>query len=329
MSGRRPKKDYMQQLSLALKSITDSHRGVTKKQLMQLIGLDIANASDDKQLHRLIERLQGLGYPVTYDPNSERYALDKKRIFDIEASSTDLTLLKTAIRQAPRRSTQTALVLESALAKLHATGSSERHDPNVAADIPDEDLLLLVVSSIEKKKRVRFAYRGAQSGEPAWRIFDPYLVFSRDRVFYVCGRACPDTEIEEGDVCPPEEWQWRTYRISRIDSSTYEEIGSRSERFSPQDAHEKVSTFFEAHDVTLAVRPGKAQALRSIAEQAGEPHSLCPPGWDCYRIARIDRRFLFERLMTYGLDVQLLAPAGLREEWAGRLRHLATVGVSR
>ena len=34
MSGARPKKDYMQQLSLALKSITDSHRGVTKKQLM-------------------------------------------------------------------------------------------------------------------------------------------------------------------------------------------------------------------------------------------------------------------------------------------------------
>ena len=98
MSGGGPKKDYMQQLSLALKSITDSHLGVTKKQLMQLIGLDIANASDEKQLHRIIERLQGLGYPVTYNPDSGRYALDKKRIFNIEASSADLTLLKTAIR---------------------------------------------------------------------------------------------------------------------------------------------------------------------------------------------------------------------------------------
>lgn len=326
MSGRRPKKDYMQQLSLVLKSITDSHLGVTKKQLMQLIGLDIENASDDKQLHRVIERLQGLGYPVIYNADSERYTLDRKRIFNIEATSADLTLLKTAIRQAPRRSTQTALVLESALGKLHATGSSQQHSPSLAADIPDEDLLLLVVSSIEKKKRVRFAYRGAQSDEPAWRFFDPYLVFSRDHVFYVCGRACPD--MGEGDSLSGDgDWQWRTYRISRIDASSYQEIGARSERYSPQDAHEKVSTFFEAHDVVLAVRPDKAQALRSIAEKTGEPHPLCPTGWDCYRIERIDRRFLFERLMTYGLDVRLLAPADLREEWSRRLHHLATVGV--
>ena len=139
MDGERPKKDYMSQLSLALKAITDSHFGVTRKQLMQLIGLDSNNASDDKQLHRLIERFQGLGYPVIYEPDFSRYYLDKKRIFEIETSSADLTLLKTAIRQAPRRSTQTALVLENALAKLHATGTSQPHSPNLAADIPAED----------------------------------------------------------------------------------------------------------------------------------------------------------------------------------------------
>lgn len=327
MDGERPKKDYMSQLSLALKAITDSHLGVTRKQLMQLIGLDSNNASDDKQLHRTIERLQGLGYPVTYNPDSERYVLDKKRIFNIEATSADLTLLKTAIRQAPRRSTQTALVLESALGKLHAMGSSQQHSPNLAANIPDEDLLLLIISSIEKKRRARFAYRGAQSGNPAWRLFDPYLVFSRDHVFYVCGRACLDTG--DDSLTDDEDWQWRTYRISRIDASTYQEIDARSEWYSPQDAYKKVSTFFEAHDVLFAVRPDKAQPLRSIAEKTDEPHLLCPAGWDCYRIERIDRRFLFERLMTYGLDVQLLAPASLREEWSKRLHHLATMGVSR
>lgn len=327
MDSERPAKDYMSQLSLALKSITDSRRGVAKRQLMQLIGLDANNASDDKQLHRLIERLQGLGYPVTYNSDLSRYALDQKRIFDIEASSTDLTLLKTAIRQAPRRSTQTALVVESALAKLHATGTSHPHSPSLAADIPAEDLLLQIVSSIEKKKRVRFIYRGAQSNEGTWRLFDPYLVFSRARVFYVCGRACLNNG--ENATVPDEEWTWRTYRISRIDASTYEEVDDRSARFSPEDAHEKVSSFFEVRDVLLGIQPDKARSLRAIAEEIDEPHPLCPAGWDCYRIARIDRRFLFERLMTYGIDVRLLAPENLREEWTKRLRHLASMGVRR
>ena len=396
MNRARPKNDLMRQLSLALKSITDSRLGVSKDKLMRLIGLDCENASDDKQFYRLIERLQGLGYPVTHNPDSGRYYLDTRRIFEFTATDVDLTLLKTAIRQAQPRSTHTALVLENALAKLHATATSQRHAPNVAADIPDEDLLVQIVSSIERKKRTRFAYTSTNSSAPQWRIFDPYLVFSRSRVFYVCGRASVDTHDDTPQLSPvdfdaddyghdawesawgePENfspdfdyglvvdswddwggdlaigagapahiaasissdasdaanvelpaatWQWRTYRISRIDGNTYKEIGGRSSAFTPEDAREKVSAFFEAHDVILAIRPEKAHTLRSIAKPLPD-YPQCPTGWDCYRIAHIDRLFLFERLMTYGADVRLLAPSQLRDDWFQRIEHLANMGV--
>lgn len=334
MDSERPKKDYRNSVPLILKFIGDSHPGATKKQLMKIIGLDSENPSDERQLRRLIERLQALGYPVVHDIDSDLYFLDSKRMFKFEATSADLTLLKTAIREAPTRSTQTALVLENALGKLHATGSSYSHSPSLSADIPSEDLLLQIVSSIERKKRARFAYSGAKSGARRWRIFDPYLVFSRSRVFYVCGRARPDAEESVENTfdaldSSTEEWEWRTYRISRIEAKTYDEVGERDESYSVRDAYTKVSSFFEVSDVLLGVRPGKAQGLRALTKKIDELHPALPTGWDCYHIDRIDKRFLFERLMTYGNDVRLLAPENLRTEWGNTLRHLATLGVER
>ena len=203
-----------------------------------------------------------------------------------------------------------APVTQSALAKLRAVGvevDTERLPDLQPVMTTRETGFGTWYRAILQRSRVAFDYadRGSRTVEP-WG-----LTYHRGR-WYVSGRDVDKDEL-------------RTFRLSRITGEP--KLKGRADAFTvPEgtDVHELARALDpdpDVHRATVAVRPGRAAALRRRAERLTEEAG--PEGFDVYGVGYASGRSLVGELAGYGSDVVVLEPVELRNDLIAHLQAWA------
>jgi proteasome accessory factor B len=272
--------------------------------------------SDPESARRQFERdkddLRGLGVPVeTVEVAFEDepgYRIDRRayELPDVELAPDEVAALALAVRLAGEDTSRLAL------AKLAARAP----DPAAldAAGAPEVDLAVdpigdVLADALQRHVPLRFTYRTA-AGEAAERHVDPYAVVSRRGAWYLVAHD-HDRDAR------------RAFRLDRVEGRIRADGAPGS--FTPPDdldlADAVAGPESERLEVDLAVAPSARWAVEA---RGGVP--LAPPGedgWSVLRVPGVDRLRDRSWLLGLGDEVEVLAPAELREDVVRTLRAVA------
>ncbi len=167
--------------------------------------------------------------------------------------------------------------------------------------------LLALSTAVWENRRVKVRY-ARSDGKTVDRDLDPLGLVLKGGIWYVvCGHA----------------GQARTYRVSRMEAVTLcDERFERPDTFDLAtfwaDATEAYESGIERMDVVVRIRPERREALAEIlgSRDAGSVVELDEPdpeGWPHLRVRLEWPLEAHEQLLRLGSDVEVLAPAELRE----------------
>lgn len=319
-SGVAERIDPAERLLDLLIALTHAPGRLTKAQIRRTVnGYHSASESAfERMFERDKELLRELGVPVVTETDvvneadvGYRIDAEEYQLPPIELTAAEIGVLSVAADvwqdaslHGPARRGLTKL---RAVAPGPATPGSRFDGVRIAGPEPVFETLL---TAIAQRRHVAFDYRAAATGEVTARHVAPWRLVSRDRGWYLLGH----------DVARQAP---RAFRLGRVrgrvrlvgDAGAYEIPAHDPSAMI--DGRRRASA-----QVRLAVRPGRAIALRARGEVTGE---LSADGEqrDVVTLSVNDVHRLAEELPGYGQDVVVLSPPELREAVVRRLRAVA------
>lgn len=307
---------------------------MTKDQIRRTVA-GYADATTDESFERMFERdkdtLRDLGIPVTtvtasghgddigYRVDQDAYALPP-----VELTSAELGALSLAGEFWQDRAVRTDA--SRALTKLRAVGAGAAATDLVAGLTPrvraGGDAFAPLLDAVQERRRVRFTYRAATTGEVRERLVEPWRLVARRGGWFLVGR-----DVDRAAA--------RSFRLSRIEGRV--RPVDEAEAFpapEPAELDAALRTWDAGHEQSalLALRPERAEALRARGTPVGVTATVDPRlapltvDRDLVRVSYRATWELAEEVAGYGEAVLVVEPAGLREAVLRLLRLAAALG---
>lgn len=301
---------------------------MTKQQVRRTVA-GYLDATSDEAFERMFERdkdtLRELGVPVRTvvsaghgDDVGYRIDLEDYALAPFELTPAELGVLSLAAQLWQDQSLRTDS--SRALTKLRAaapgvSGAGQVGDlvaglaPRVRTGGAD---LGTLVDAVHARRRVRFTYRAATTGEVRERSVEPWRVVARRGGWLLVGHDRDRKAV-------------RSFRLSRIEGRV-RAIG-RIEAFTAPDEAVVDAALARWEDgpertARLAVLPERAGALRARATFVGPG----PGGRDLLDVSFRSTGELVDEVLGYGDAVLVLDPPDVRESVLRRLRVAARLG---
>lgn len=317
------KSERMLNLTICLLS---TRRFLGREQIRQAVAgyADAGDAAFERTFERDKDELRALGVPIQTGSN-DRY-FDDEVGYRIDPASfelppVELSAAEVSVVALAAQAFDAAGVRESsqgALAKLRAAGvdvdqpTASGVAPFVSAHEPAFEPLW---EALVERVAVRFDYPDRNTGKRARRTVEPWSITSRRGGWYLVGF---DRDREDR----------RVFKLSRM--GAVKPFGKPGAFVIPEDAdllRVVTSEVGPQRTARLALRPGRAPALRRRGTETGERVA----DRDVLELAFDNSADLVAEVAGHGPDVLLLDPPDLRERVIARLGESAARrnGVSR
>ncbi|VDG76452.1 Uncharacterised protein [Actinobaculum suis] len=342
---------------LALLESISAHPGITRAQLLEKIPAyrsRPAGESRQRMFERDVETLRNSGYAVIVE--DDRYELSRTTPVVADVGVLGAGIIRALISALPGHDVR-AGAARTGLTKMlseaqettptaparagQAPGAGTAAGWFTQASIPSGDEVLSLARALQTERRVSFEYERAPGQYRSYE-FEPWSIEEHYDAFYVSGVArYADREAADKPGPQSRKFQSRTFRVDRIVTGSVRVIGPAVHRRAQVDSALSTGT-----KVELAIRRGCAAPLAargtylrqfSAAAPDTAPQTASGHGfemgagtaeaqiWEVYEYAALPRNSLFEDLIFYGPDVQILHPQEVRQEWEARLAHVAQV----
>ena len=292
-----------------------ARRFVDKAYIRQMIEgyHGLSDAAFERTFERDKDELRRLGVPVETGSNDPFFPDEvgyRIRRADFELPPIDFTPAEAAVLGLASRVWESAAAAEqavSAIAKLRAAGvdpDPARVDGLTAAIGAREPAFDALWQATVDHQPVQFEYRGET------RRVEPWTMTYRRGAWYLLGH-----DHNRGEQ--------RVFKVARVDGQVTP-IGRPGSYQVPEiDTAGLLASLAPSQPDTtavLAIRGDRAPALR----RRGEPvDAEVPPGFAAHRIEYASRGDLVGEVCSYGPDVIVLEPAGLRDAVVAHLAAIA------
>jgi proteasome accessory factor B len=307
---------------------------MTKEQIRRTVA-GYADAATDESFERMFERdkdtLRDLGIPVStvtsaghgddigYRIDQDAYALPA-----VELTPAELGALSLAAELWQDRAARTDT--SRALTKLRAVGVGSGATDLVAGLSPrvraGGDAFAPLLDAVQERRRVRFTYRAANTGEVRDRLVEPWRLIARRGGWFMVG-----LDVDRGAP--------RSFRFSRIEGRVRVE-GEAGAFDAPTE--EQLTAVLRTWDADrsssalLALRPERAEALRARGTPVGATATVDPrlaPLTAHRDLVRVPYRAIWElaeEVAGYGDAVLVVEPPELRAAVLRTLRLAVALG---
>ena len=261
-----------------------------------------------KSLARDIATLQRAGVPIVHSGGEDgaRYRLDASsyQLPPVEFSPEEAMVLGIAGGMGTTGGLSDFSL--SGWTKIAASGASRNlSGAPVYTAVNDitrlaPEVITSVLAAVRNRLRITFSYRANPAAEPVRRVMDPWGVVNRDSHIYIVG-----FDVDRGAPRV-----FRALRVSDIKRSHHP-----AEHTVPtetlQALVERALQRGEKVDARLIIPVGKAQELTDAGEKQ-------PDGTVMLR--NVDKDWLVRTAAGYAPEVQVVEPAGVRQEVISLLR---------
>ena len=309
---------------------------MTKEQIRRTVA-GYGDAPSDESFERMFERdkdtLRDLGIPVATvtsaghgDDIGYRIDQDAYALPPLELTSAELGALSLAAEFWQDRSVRADT--SRALTKLRAVGAGAGSSDLAAGLAPrvraGGDAFPPLLDAVQARRRVRFTYRAASTGEVRERQVEPWRLVARRGGWFLVG-----FDTDRGGT--------RSFRLSRIEGRV-KAVGPDGAFDVPTPAQTQAALRSwdagQERTAVLALRAERAEALRARGLPAELPDDASP----ALRAAVADRDLvrvpyratweLAEEVAGYGDAVLVAEPPQLREAVLGLLRVAAALDTT-
>lgn len=264
-----------------------------------------------KSLARDIATLQRAGVPIVHSGGEDgaRYRLDASsyQLPSVEFSPEEAMVLGIAGGMGTTGGLSDFSL--SGWTKIAASGASRNlSGAPVYTAVNDitrlaPEVITSVLAAVRNRLRITFSYRANPAAEPVRRVMDPWGVVNRDSHIYIVG-----FDVDRGAPRV-----FRALRVSDIKRSHHP-----AEHTVPTETLqvlvERALQRGEKVDARLIIPVGKAQELMDAGEKQ-------PDGTVMLR--NVDKDWLVRTAAGYAPEVQVVEPAGVRQEVISLLRAAA------
>lgn len=264
-----------------------------------------------KSLARDIATLQRAGVPIVHSGGEDgaRYRLDASsyQLPPVEFSPEEAMVLGIAGGMGTTGGLSDFSL--SGWTKIAASGASRNlSGAPVYTAVNDitrlaPEVITSVLAAVRNRLRITFSYRANPAAEPVRRVMDPWGVVNRDSHIYIVG-----FDVDRGAP--------RVFRALRV--SDVKRSHDPAEHTVPtetvQALVERALQRGEKVDAQLLIPVGKAQELMDAGEKQ-------PDG--TVMLHNVDKDWLVRTAAGYAPEVEVLEPAGVREEVISLLRTAA------
>jgi proteasome accessory factor B len=307
---------------------------MTKEQIRRTVA-GYADAATDESFERMFERdkdtLRDLGIPVSTvtsaghgDDIGYRIDQDAYALPPVELTPAELGALSLAAELWQDRAARTDT--SRALTKLRAVGVGSGATDLVAGLSPrvraGGDAFAPLLDAVQERRRVRFTYRAANTGEVRDRLVEPWRLIARRGGWFMVGldvdRAAP-----------------RSFRFSRIEGRVRVEGEAGAFKAPTEEQLTAVLRTWDADrssTALLALRPERAEALRARGTPVGATATVDPrlaPLTAHRDLVRVPFRAIWElaeEVAGYGDAVLVVEPPELRAAVLRTLRTAVALG---
>ena len=270
------------------------------------LGYEQSGADQAKALNRDLERLRGLGYPVSVSDDDEpMFSLDREGLIGIDLDSADLTLLRLAAQSLTGKD-ELHQVARRAVRKLLGGASVTGDQATVRIAIPEYGDMFDIVEAMGERAPIVIEYENPQFPERRFYTVEVTGVWETMGAFYCRGNrlAVGPTRDEMVEM----ETEERVFRLSRIVSiDVLEPTGYEA------DTH--LERIFEPVDASIYLKEGAGDHLRDEEHYVGSAD-----GWDEYRFENVNLHRLLEQLAVVGTRGRTSVP-----DYRERLEHLVSL----
>ena len=255
-----------------------------------------------KSLARDIATLQRAGVPIVHSGGEDgaRYRLDASsyQLPSVEFSPEEAMVLGIAGGMGTTGGLSDFSL--SGWTKIAASGASRNlSGAPVYTAVNDitrlaPEVITSVLAAVRNRLRITFSYRANPAAEPVRRVMDPWGVVNRDSHIYIVG-----FDVDRGAPRV-----FRALRVSDIKRSHHP-----AERTVPTETLqvlvERALQRGEKVDARLIIPVGKAQELMDAGEKQPDGTVL---------LRNVDKDWLVRTAAGYAPEVQVVEPAGVRQE---------------
>ncbi|MGV9182736.1 helix-turn-helix transcriptional regulator [Arcanobacterium canis] len=282
----------------------------TQPTINQIMALPTyADYSPGPTLKRLIARdiadLRKAGHEVSVQGSEYRYVLNTTGAIDITGTGAELGVLRDFLDH--RSLSMPGETAQSGLYKLLAEGHNSGPSGVYTASVPTGDEAPRIAHAISQGKSIAFIYDSTH-GQRRY-VLDPWQITINFGAFYVRGKVIQIGSKTASGV--------KIFKVDRIVGEVIvTENAITSQPIAVEDA-------FSLIDAVVDVKAGTCTPLYARATEATDPSPH--KGWDRLDLRQISRDELFELLIFYGVDIQLVGPEAIRDDFVARLRHAVEV----
>lgn len=252
--------------------------------------------------------------------NEEIYWIDNSHKITISGPPPDLSILYNLL--AENGKSAEAEYASAALQILLSTSNLTEKNTAYRIHLPRGKYILEIATAIARHQRVSIKYAAAYSSHCTQQIIEPVRIEAHYDAFYVLAYKIDANAVEN----PP----LRTYKIDRIlekpqllaDSAT-NTANFRSEKSRNTDSELEIINDFSTYDFQVRVKKSRALPLRELAAKVtNAPAAKDGSAQEDLHIYQMQKEDMYEYLVFYGRDAQLLAPREIRQDFYERLQHL-------
>ncbi len=252
--------------------------------------------------------------------NEEIYWIDNSHKITISGAPPDLSILYNLLAESGK-STEAEYASAALQILLSATNLTEKNTA-YRIHLPRGKYILEIATAIARRQRVSIKYAAAYSSRCTQQIIEPVRIEAHYDAFYVLAYKIDESAAEN----PP----LRTYKIDRIvekpqllaDSAT-NTANFESEKIRGADSELEIINGFSTYDFQVRVKKSRALPLRELAAKiTSAPAAKDGSAQEDLHIYQMQKEDMYEYLVFYGRDAQLLAPLEIRQDFYKRLQHL-------
>ncbi|QOQ38841.1 helix-turn-helix transcriptional regulator [Trueperella pecoris] len=262
----------------------------------------IAPGNVQRYLERDLLSLRESGYNIQVD-DEYRYILDDSTNIHVDGGDVEMSILRSLL--GAKGKTEAFVSAQSAVTKLLSSAEASQPQARLSIHTPRGDAALKIAPAIQLGRRIAFRYQSATRSSPGRYVVDPLRLEVHFDAFYLRG-----FQIRGGSGAAGE----RMYKLDRIAGP----VTTLDERIT-HELDEAVVTTFTPVDAVVRTRRELPLMMRaSDVRQVEGGYELTLVG--------IDRAHLYEDLMFYGLDAELVGPSDLKADFLARIAHLEHLG---
>lgn len=252
--------------------------------------------------------------------NEEIYWIDNSHKITISGAPPDLSILYNLLAESGKSAE--AEYASAALQILLSASNLTEKNTAYRIHLPRGKYILEIATAIARRQRISIKYAAAYNSRCTQQIIEPVRIEAHYDAFYVLAYKIDKSAAEN----PP----LRTYKIDRIlekpqllaDSAT-NTANFGSEKSRGADSELEIINGFSTYDFQVRVKKSRALPLRELAAKVtSAPAAKDGSAQEDLHICQMQKEDMYEYLVFYGRDAQLLAPREIRQDFYERLQHL-------